>query len=76
MTLKYFGINSLSSLLTELKNKFATKDIVSTSSPGLVPQPQSSDAQKILYGNCAWGYESVSLSDNNTFEPIDEGGSE
>lgn len=72
MNIFYIGKNALSTLVNEITNKFATKDIVSTSNPGLVPAPTSADVNKVLSGNCEWRNESVSISSDNTYAPLEE----
>ncbi len=75
MSQNFLDLPGLSLFFNKIKDLFATKDIVSVSNPGLVPPPSSSDSKKILSGNCTWQYESVSLSTDETYEPLDGGGS-
>lgn len=70
---KFLNINGLSLVLSQLKNIFASKDIVKVSSSGLVPPPTMSDSDKFLSGNCTWENESVSLSLDDTYVPLDGG---
>lgn len=72
MNIFYIGKNALSTLVDEITNKFATKELVSTSKPGLVPSPNSTDSNKVLSGNCTWQNESVSLSSDTTFEALED----
>lgn len=74
MEFKYFGLNSLRFLLSKISEQYATKEIVSTSASGLVPAPMPSDNTKVLKGDCTWQYESVSLSDDNSYVPLEDGG--
>lgn len=73
MTQNFLDLPGLSLFLNKIKDLFATKDIVSVSKPGLVPPPSSADSQKVLYGNSTWQFESVSLSSDNAYEPLDGG---
>ena len=70
---KFLNINGLSLFLTQLKNIFASKNIFNTSNPGLVPPTNSSDSTLFLSGNCTWQNESVSISDDSTYVPLDGG---
>ena len=72
MNIIYMGKNSLNALLSKLSDRYATKEIVSTSKPGLVPSPNSTDSNKVLSGNCTWQNESVSLSSDTTFEALED----
>lgn len=72
MNIIYMGKNSLNALLSKLSDRYATKEIVSTSKPGLVPSPNSTDSNKVLSGNCTWQNESVSLSSDTTFEVLED----
>ena len=74
MEFKYFGPNSLRSLLSKLPEKYATKAIVSSSNPGLVPPPMASDNTKVLKGDCTWQSESVSIAEDNAYIPLNDGG--
>lgn len=73
MNIKYSGINTVKAILANISLRYATKDTVSVAKPGLVPAPSSSDSQKVLSGNCTWQNESVSLSDDDNYVPLDGG---
>lgn len=70
---KFLNIDGLSLFLSQLKKIFASKDIVKVSTAGLVPAPSVSDSGKFLSGNCTWQSESVSLSNDSTYVPLDGG---
>lgn len=73
MNVKYSGINTIKAIIENIASKYATKDTFSVSKSGLVPAPSSSDTQKILVGNCTWQNETVSLSDDDAFVPLEGG---
>lgn len=75
MTQNFLDLPGLTLFLNKIKGLFATKDIVSVSKSGLVPPPSSSDSQKFLSGNCTWQNESVSLSSDDSYVPLDGGDS-
>lgn len=70
---KYSGLNTIKAVLNQIASRYATKDVVAISKSGLVPAPTSSDAKKVLSGKCTWQNESVSISDDNTYVPLDGG---
>ena len=70
---KFLNLNGLSLFLVQLKNIFASKNVFNASTPGLVPPPNSSDNAKFLSSNCTWEQESVSLSQDNAYVPLDGG---
>ena len=49
-----------------------TYNVFSSSNSGLVPSPGSSDSDKILSGAGNWRNESVSVSSDDTYIPLEE----